>query len=139
MSASDPKFSAWLAIHIKTLAMATFDPLSLPSPSSIEASLGPSLTLTSQRPTLTKGYPTHILGLTQNKIENNFLCSYCNALLRDPEQASCGHRFCQICLTRLIKSCKGTVLCPQCMREGINGGNHQIGPNPRQSNKKTDG
>ena len=106
--------------------MATFNPLSLSSPSSFETPLDPSLTLTSQQPTPTKGYPTHILGLTQNEIDANFLCGYCNALLRDPQQASCGHRFCEICLTRLIKSHKGTVLCPQCMQEGINDDNATI-------------
>ena len=50
-----------------------------------------------------KGYPRQILGPTPLEIDPNYLCACCERLLREPVQGSCGHRFCQICLKRLIE------------------------------------
>ena len=65
------------------------------------------------------GYPPDILGLAANEIDPNFLCGQCEELLRDPQQASCGHRFCRICLNTLIEVHTRPLLCPQCTREGV--------------------
>ena len=50
-----------------------------------------------------KGYPRQILGQALNEIDTNFLCGYCEELLRNPVQAACGHRFCQICFNQLLE------------------------------------
>ena len=114
----------WLTFCVITLAMATAKPLSLAPLSPTQMSPPPSLPPTSQQPT--KGYPTLILGLALNEIDPNFLCGYCNSLLREPAQVSCGHRFCQICLTTLLENQTGPLLCPQCTQEGIGEDNPAI-------------
>ena len=72
---------------LESTSIGSWLPLSLPSPT--------------QQPPPTKGYPPKILGLAV--IDPNFLCGQCEELLRDPHQASCGHRFCRICINRLIE------------------------------------
>ena len=75
------------------------------SPSSISSVFPSSLTAHQQQQLLipSKGYPHQILGQELSKIDTNFLCGYCGELLRNPVQASCGHRFCQICLNQLLE------------------------------------
>ena len=81
--------------------------LSLVPPSILPSLASPS----SASSSFTKGYPRQILGIAPLEIDPNYLCGHCEELLRDPVQASCGHRFCQICLDRLIEgscSCLAT-------------------------------
>lgn len=66
-----------------------------------------------------KGYPLQILGRDPNEIDPNFLCSSCGKILREPVQASCGHRFCLNCLTQLLEGHPGPVLCSLCIGEGV--------------------
>ena len=47
-------------------------------------------------------YPRQILGLAPVEIDPNYLCSFSKDLLREPVQASCGHRYCRNCLERLV-------------------------------------
>ena len=83
------------------------------SSSPVPTLISPSTATPSSTSSLSiKGYPRQILGLAPVEIDPNYLCGHCKELLRDPVQASCGHRFCQICLHKLIKGLCYTFLLP---------------------------
>lgn len=42
----------------------------------------------------------------------NLQCPYCANLLRNPVQPACGHRLCQLCADKIIKTSTPPV-CPQ--------------------------
>eukprot|EP00117_Sycon_ciliatum_P001512 scpid73724/ scgid5690/ TNF receptor-associated factor 3; CD40 receptor-associated factor 1; TRAFAMN len=58
------------------------------------------------------GLPAVIDGLTTKHVEH-YVCPACQLLLRDPVQASCGHRFCKRCCHYLIEQGDGNSgKCP---------------------------
>ena len=96
-----------ILIDIKNLYGYTTAMSSKQSSCSSTTSFVQTTTLPSQEPTPcqlpTKGYPWRILGLTLAEIDPDYICGQCTELLRDPVQASCGHRFCRYCLNELFK------------------------------------
>ena len=48
-----------------------------------------------------RGYPVDIID--QDEVEPKFICGLCKNLLKEPIQSYCGHRFCQDCITFLIR------------------------------------
>ena len=102
-------------LKINAMTMSSCGPSSfyLSSSSSVPTSISPLLTSPSSTSSSSvTGYPRQILGLAPVEIDPNYLCGHCKELLRDPVQASCGHRFCQICLHKLIEGLRYTSYCP---------------------------
>ena len=53
---------------------------------------------------------------------DEFICDYCKELLREPRQASCGHRFCLNCLNGIIENHiknQSALKCPECVNEKV--------------------
>ncbi|CAF1012763.1 unnamed protein product [Rotaria sordida] len=58
------------------------------------------------------------------EMQQNFLCSFCHHLLVDPKVITCGHRYCSLCLKKIIKNDESTICivdnCSQIiMNDGI--------------------
>ncbi|XP_022802106.1 TNF receptor-associated factor 2-like [Stylophora pistillata] len=54
------------------------------------------------------GYP--LLSLDKNIIDAKYFCSFCDFLLREAMQTSCGHFYCQSCLPSLIQDQQTLVM-----------------------------
>ncbi|CAF2922694.1 unnamed protein product [Rotaria sp. Silwood2] len=52
------------------------------------------------------GLPFHSISF---EMQENFLCSSCHHLLVDPKVVICGHRYCSLCLKRIIKNNESTI------------------------------
>ncbi|KAK0063443.1 TNF receptor-associated factor 2 [Biomphalaria pfeifferi] len=61
-----------------------------------------------------KGFPKEIF----SKVEEKFLCAYCENILREPMQSDCGHRYCNGCKQELARL-TSPVRCKACIAEQV--------------------
>ncbi|KAM8934305.1 TNF receptor-associated factor 1 [Pelodytes ibericus] len=59
------------------------------------------------------GYPTIICDVLPR---NKFLCCNCHNVLRKAQQTMCGHRYCSLCLSWIVRK-KERPICPKCQEE----------------------
>ena len=45
---------------------------------------------------------------------NDYLCSECKLLLKDPVQPACGHRLCKSCADGILQRPATLSCCPEC-------------------------
>ncbi|XP_053380377.1 TNF receptor-associated factor 2-like isoform X2 [Mercenaria mercenaria] len=69
------------------------------------------------------GYPKEIF--RNGTFDLKYLCNFCNAILREPVQSFCGHRFCKSCMEANISSGE-QIKCTQCEKEDVESGDASI-------------
>ena len=54
-------------------------------------------------------------GLTADNLQSLCECPVCMEYYKNPRLLKCGHQFCEVCLTNILKqSPKGEIICPTC-------------------------
>ena len=56
-----------------------------------------------------KGYSLSIL--SKRYLKKKFICTYCEHIMKNPYQASCGHRYCKSCIDYIMSTNLMCILC----------------------------